>query len=192
LARRSNMTGKTKGSHVKSFFLYLNKTFSEAERQRLLAQLTPEERLIAEGKIPVRLWIDHGVWWNLLVKTDRILGDGSLKLIRDIAVFDADTTLKGIYRMFVSMLHPEFLVSQSDLLWRLYYDTGHLKVVKLDKHFAEVHLVDYPDLPLHHDVELSAWVAESCRLSGGKNIRMTHPQCVATGASHCILTMSWE
>lgn len=183
----------TKTVHLKSYLAFLHERGGADDVERVLAELTPEDREIAVHASQAGEWLDCDRWWRLLTTADRVLGCGDLQLVREIGAFDAKRNLSGVYRVFLSFLTPDFIMSRASLIWKQYYDTGRIEVVRIGKQDAEFRLLEFPGLPLRHEAELIGWMEEAIRMTGRPRTRLEHPgPCLARGDAYCQFLVRWD
>jgi hypothetical protein len=183
----------TKAVHLKNFKKFVIQEGGEDAYDRVLELLAPADREIASKPRVTTEWLDCGVWWRMLVAADRVLGQGDLQWIRRMGAFDARESLHGVYRIFLSLLQPSVIINRCGVIWRQYYDTGHLRPEKMEKGYAEVRLTDFAGLPLHHEIELLGWMEEAIRLTGTKTVEVMHPgPCLARGDKYCSFVVRWK
>lgn len=182
---------RTKAIHLENFYKFLE-TQGPGARERVLSQLTPEDRRIVDRSVLINSWLEYNLWWRLLQAADTTLGQGNGNKIRELGAFDARQSLKGIYRVFVALFKPEFLISRASMIWRLYYDAGRMQVCRIESKRAELHLLDLPGLPVGHEYELLGWMEAALQLAGALAPEIIHTQCLAKGDPHCTFLAGWR
>jgi len=182
----------TKAIHLTNYKKFIMERGGDALWEKILSQLSPADKSVASAPVIASAWLDYQLWWHLLSTADRTLGTGDGKIIQTIGAFDARETLNGIYRIFVSFMAPGFIISRSGMLWMRYYDTGKMRAVKAENGYGEMELTEFPDLPVGHEHELIGWMGEALRITGVKNVSVTHPECSARGDRLCRFVARWE
>lgn len=183
----------TKAVHLKSYKKFVLQRGGEGAFQRILEQLGPEDRALAAKTVLHNEWLDCGLWWKLLMTADRVLGKGDLQLIREIGAFDARESLNGVYRVFLSFLQPAHILVRAPLMWRQYYDTGRMVAVNITDKRAEMRLVEFPGLPVNHEIELIGWMEAALSMTGRAGCKVTHPgRCLAKGDPYCEFIATWQ
>jgi len=183
----------TKAVHLKSLKKFVSDRGGEEAWGRLLADLDPKDRAQASKPLLSHEWLEYSLWWRLLLSADRVLGKGDRAIIREIGAFDAIENLNSIYRVFLTFLSPEFIISRTQVIWRQYYDIGRMEAVRVERKRAEVHLFDFPDLPEGHELEILGWIEAALKLTGISRLQVTHPgPCLARGDDHCGFVVTWE
>jgi hypothetical protein len=137
---------ETKGSGFVSAVGTLRKMVAPDAFERLLAELSEETAaLVRRPPLPVA-WIASERFQELLRTAAELFG-GDEAAIEDwgrrALLFD----LKGIYKMFIRFLSPQFVIDRSAKLWATYtQNNGRVRAVATGARSAEV---TYEDLPVH-------------------------------------------
>ena len=58
--------------------------------------------------------------------------------------------------------------------------------------FVDFKITDWPDIPLHHEIPLGAFMEAAVIIAGGHYARCTQLQCMARGADCCLLRLVWK
>jgi hypothetical protein len=183
---------KTKAIHLKHLTQFVHERGGEVAWQKIMDALAERDREVLGTYILPGAWIDYGFWWRLLTAADRVLGRGDGKIIREIGAYDAHQSLNGVYKAFISLMNPGFVIARSSLLWKRYYDTGDIRVVQAGARLAELELVDFPDAPRGHEQELIGWMETALKLTKVANVSAIHTQCRARGDAACLFSLRWD
>jgi 2-hydroxycyclohexanecarboxyl-CoA dehydrogenase len=122
---RNNGMNRIKGITLDSFPDYIEKRFGKGEVAAFAAALSPEAgKVIREG--PVKsTWYSRAVYFEILAGfAQRYGGDDPSKLVRDLSAFAAERDLKSIYRFFLKFGYPGFVLGQSAVLWKSYFEAA--------------------------------------------------------------------
>jgi hypothetical protein len=153
-----------------------------------------DQALFKKPILPVS-WVEYGSYLRWALVADKVLGQGDGRLVREAAVYSAQKQFSGIYKMFISFVTPHFVLGSTAKLWRQFIDTGNMTATyvgeKSDNHIL-LKLTDIPDIPLKHDWEQTPFMEEITRISGGKNPKIAHTQCIAKGDPCCVWDGTWE
>lgn len=183
---------RTKAVHLKSYKKFVATQGGEVVYLNILSQLSEEDRNVVEGTVHLGQWLDYDLWWRLLTIADRVLGNGDYAIVRQIGAFDAKENLSTIYKVFIAMMSIPAVVRRSSMIWKQYYDSGTINVVSVEAKQAELHLVDFPDLPLHHEEELLGWMGAAIEMTGSKLKKIEHTTCMAKGDPCCTFLLEWD
>ncbi|MEW6517157.1 MAG: hypothetical protein AB1439_09650 [candidate division FCPU426 bacterium] len=183
---------KTKAVHLQNFRKLVMQQAGEQGLTAIANRLNLQDQALLNQSLLSSQWIDYGFWWRLLVAADQVLGQGDYQWIRTMGGFDAQENLQGIYRSFLKMMSIKAVIRSSDLIWRRYYDTGEMRVMRLDSDEAELHLHNFPELPLHHEAEVVGWMEGAMRLGKATLVEVKHDLCLAKGDPYCRFIIHWQ
>jgi hypothetical protein len=183
---------KTKMVHLKSLKKYILQRSNEAMWEKIILSAIPDGKSYLERPIVVNNWLDYNIWWKLLEVTDQLMGAGDGRIIQEVGAFDAKESLTGIYQIFLSIASPSFIISQSQILWRRYYDSGEMCVIMVNPESTVLHLQGISGMPLHHEWELIGWMKTALELAGAKKPQIQHTTCLAKGEAYCTFLASWS
>lgn len=181
----------TKAVHLKSFKKYVIAKSSEEAYDKIVESLSSSEQRIIKETVGVSQWLDYQLWWKLLLAADKQVGRGDLAVIREIGAFDAKENLSTIYKFFIALMNIPAVIKRSPMIWKQYYDTGQMNVISVGKNEAELHLVDFPNLPLHHEEELLGWMGTAVEMTGNRLVSIEHTTCMCKGDDHCTFMIKW-
>lgn len=160
--------------------------------EKIRRTLSPEDQaLFAKPVLPIS-WLDYGAYMRFMLAADRLLGRGDTRLLSDASTFNAKKDLGGIYKFFISLTSPEFIINNAGRVWNQYYNRGRVIPEDVTKHRGIWRIVEWPEIPLHHETDSIPFAEECLRMSGAKNPvgRQTH--CMARGDEYCRVVFTWE
>lgn len=185
--------GKTKGMGVLMEFEYILKRVGETEFEKLKAAISPADRELLFGRpiLPVS-WVDYNAFFRVLAEADRRFGKGDFELVRQAAMYGVEKLFTGVYKMFISLVSPRFILNNASAVWAQSFNIGKVTAQwHADKDVTLV-LTEWPDIPLQHEYDQAPGVEAVIRLSGGRNVKSDHPKCIARGDGVCHFHFTWE
>lgn len=183
---------QTKAVHLLNFRKLVLQQAGEPGLQEITKRLSSEDQKFFEQPVLASQWMDYALWWRLLQAADQVLGQGDYQWIRAMGAFDARENLQGIYKPFLQLMSIKAVVKSSHLIWRRYYDAGEMRVARLDDREAEIHLHDFPGLPLHHEEEIIGWMEGALKLAQAAAAGVSHDLCLAKGDPYCRFVIRWQ
>lgn len=186
------LIGCTKGVAWQNMTTYVRDFFPPGSLEKVRAAITPEDDQILFGKPILQVsWVDFRAYMRFFFKLDQILGAGDKKLVWDISIWAAQRNLHGVYKVFLSILSPDVVLKKAGMIWNQYYNRGRLESLWTRDHGTALKLTDFPDIPPGHEWTQLPFMEEALRLSGAKNVKGKHPQCIARGDDHCAFEFTW-
>ncbi len=179
-----------KGNLVRSRARYVRESYGE-----------PTLRLLAEGLDEVaRAYLMSpplpGNWCDLgpLMALDRAIVerlmhgrvDGMRQLGREVASYDLST----LYKLFMRVGSPGFVLSRLGAAYRTYISRGEL-AIRVEAHTAEVELLNGV-LPFYFCAEgIPGWITMAAEKSGATEVEVRQRSCRHHGARSCQWSVSW-
>jgi hypothetical protein len=183
---------KLKGLGVLDCREYITEKFGLDAHNKIKAQMKKADAdLVYSTEILPVSWVSLDAVIAHLLTFDRVFGNGNGKAADDMLRHVGAKHYKGIYSIAFKGMSPKEILQKVAAIWERFYDHGKNVLDSIDNNNAVVKIVDCPDLPLHHERLPIPYMETILSLSGAKNTRITHPQCVAKGAEYCILKYRW-
>lgn len=136
-------------------------------------------------------WYDVELQVRLLRAVDRAAGTGNLRLVPNLARYEAEKDLTGAHRLFARVANPGLLLEKCGEYWRRFYDTGRWEVTRSgDSATGTLH--DFAVVDKAFCFYLGAYIHRMFQFAGAKHIAMEHTKCRANGDRVCAFAGSWK
>lgn len=187
---------QVKGSTLVPRLNYLQKHDPGGAFERVLALLDPENAERVRAGVMAHHWYPLDLYIQLSRSIDRVLGNGDLKLVWELGRYSAEESLQGIYKVFLSIASPEFIVSSAATIWKQYYDTASLKVVKEgvadERKHVRMTVLGFQQEDDAIWLSIGGWVERTLQLSGGKKVKVDLVRTGLRAGVNCEFACSWE
>ena len=157
------------------------------------------KRLPAEDQALLRKMILPINWYPMELNTrldtaiaDVLSPEDRTRAFMEMGRASADENLKGAQHVFVRPGDPQFLLSQAPQIYRFYYAVGSRTYEKTGPRAAILRTFGAENVTEADCLTIVGWHLRAIELSGGHNVRVTHPKCVAKGAPHCEYHCQWD
>jgi hypothetical protein len=135
-------------------------------------------------------WYDVQLFARLLRAVDATLGGGDLQLLHQVGIYEAERDFNRALRLLLRVVSPMQVFRLERRLWTHFQDSGTWSFVEMPSGMRCT-LADWAvDQALC--IELGAYIARLFEFTGGKNVRVAHAGCRATGSAQCIFDVSWS
>ncbi len=125
-------------------------------------------------------------------KICEMLHSGDLQGAWDLGRFSADYGLKGIYRFFVKMGSPQFIVKKAGSILPTYYNPSIMKVDSTDDNSAVVHIIKFDHISSVIEHRIGGWMEQAMEISGGKNVSVDISKSMVKGDDVTEYTIKWN
>lgn len=176
-------------SHLNEFVI---ETFGSEALLSLLGALSPETAHAFER--PFRM-----AWYPLstLVEVEKEIIERHYRGEYSKAYLFGESDMKksvgSVYRVILRFMEPQFLLQKSATLWSHMVSAGRLEVIGNVREQTAICMVHDID-PIHkvYCNDLRGSFMGALKTCGAREVRVIHPQCVLSGASHCRFELEWD
>jgi len=182
-----------KGTAVKSIQEFVQTQYSEKYSEWLKAM--PEaSRNIMSKPVYVSDWYSvNDAAIQPTIAIGKVIFNGDvIKAGWETGRFSSQSALSGIYKIFVKMATPQFIISRSGKILPSYYDPSDISV----KETGPKHVVlNISRLPSNHEVleaRILGWIEMALEVTGCKNVKIVPIKSMTKGDSITELMITWN
>lgn len=148
---------------------------------RLLATLSEEDRRIAtvDTKL-INNWLDVDVHNRLLAAVVELNG-GREQVLWSLGEHLATEQLRGVYRVFLLVVSPDFMLRRSAQIFRTFYDGGSMEAVTLAPGRVECTFGGFHAKDRLLELSIAGWIKGATALTTAQNNRVQITTSVAEG-----------
>ena len=181
---------KVKGSLILGRIGYVQEIYHR-EWDNYLAALQPATRTAVADGILKSSWYPFDFFLDVSGTAERVFGTGDYALVRRMASYSARVNMPTVYKIFLRLGSPEFMMKQVAQIWQQQYDSGVATSIPGNQGGAvEVRKFGQPD-PLHCN-GITGFMEECLRLVGMKTPSVTHTKCRCRGDDVCRWDAIWK
>ncbi len=183
---------QTKGTSVAAVIRFVEREWGSEGLARLAAEVKPPEAAkLLNGQILAGSWYPFAHFVALL-ETAEVLFGGLGDIGRREGMYCAEWDLRGVYRVFIKLASPSFLVERAGKVWRQYYDSGELVVLESTPTSVVFELRDFAAPHRAHCETVLGWSQRAAELTGVGKVTGSHTRCRARGDSKCVFRIEWS
>lgn len=180
--------GNAKGSVLFHLRRYIVERHGEKGWQEVLSRLPPEDVKVLSGILMVGAWYPVGIWNRTLDRYLTANYPDPMAAMMDLARYIAREDLNLVYKMFLKVGTPGFIMGRSGSIWSRYYDSGRLQPTEIRPRQWRIEL----DAPINEDAAPSiytcegvcAWLSSAVKLTGS-NLTILQTRCRFKGSAMC-------
>lgn len=157
-----------------------------------VASLSPATRNIVTGAISSS-WYPMDI--GMIEPTQKICDlfhGGKDEGAWDVGRFSADHALKGIYKVFVRLGSPNFIVEKGSGIFSRYYRPSELKVVENDRGGCVLHIVRFEEPSSLVDHRIGGWMERAIEISGKTVTKARITRSLSRGDAVTEYVMEWK
>jgi hypothetical protein len=181
-----------KGTALVSAQRYVRERFGDEAWLAVLLGLEPEDRHRLEQGILVSAWYPFSLFIRLVRRLEADFGGQVPRLHREMGRAAAEYGLTTIHKLFFKVGSPQFIISRVANVWRTYNSSGDMTAPLCEHGHAIVELAGFAEPARELCERLPGFFERTVELSGGREVRLVHAQCVNRGEPVCRFEAWWS
>jgi len=182
---------KVKGPALQSTLAFLSEHISGG-LDAVLEKLDQEDQDFYNTPVMSSDWYEIKRLWTVMEAAKPLYPGQKDSFYRELGRFSADAGLKGVYRLFLRIAVPSYIIKKAPMVWRSYYDSGSMHVVDLDKMSCKMALRDFDEPSSALCERFAGWMERTLELCGATDMLIEHTECVNQGGRQCLWNASWN
>jgi len=160
--------------------------------QKLLARLTPEEYTLVTTKLLPVTKVPAPLMDKIYQGIKALFGGGQGDYYAVAYEYVGEQCLNSFMKFFIRIGTPAFVAHNAPLVWSHFFDTG--RMIKTAFTPNSVELVSEGGEAYGESLcyAIIGFGRMAITLSGGKNIRVNHAECVYKGKRRCCFKVQWD
>lgn len=184
---------KIKGTAVKTTPEYVKFKFP-SRYDEWLKNLPQESQHIFNEAIFATDW--YPLHESVIIPTKKIaemfFSGNEQKAALDVGKYSADVALKGIYKIFLKISTPQFMLSRATRVFSSYYNPSDIQIVETDSNNAVLQIAkfDIKDRLIVH--RIAGWIDGALNIMKYKNVQITVSQNYKNNELIAKLDIRWK
>jgi hypothetical protein len=181
-----------KGTAIRPTLEFVKERFPESYTAWINSLPVSSKKLL-EGVISAALWYPIN---DAVIVPTRILGEMFYNDPKDAAMevgrYSADKSLTGVYKVFIRVATPKFLISRTATIFSSYYNPANIKYEVLGENSAELIIYEFSEveeLMLHR---IAGWIQRAFELTGRKSVKALVSKHYESDVLVYKVTASWH
>lgn len=185
---------KIKGEAVKAFKQFVEDKFGEEGLKQWMNALNEKQKKVYNSMIFSSEWyslkdiiIDPAnIAFDMFYDGDRKKGGW------ENGYFNANMTLKGVYKIFVKVATPEFLMKKAATIMSTFYEPCKMEIAEIDKTHVLLRITEFSEIEEAIETTISGWAQRALEICGAKNINIEITSSLSNGDSYTEYKMNWD
>jgi len=184
---------KVKGTVVSSIDRFVKDNFPNKYKE-WKSKLPSDSQKVYNEVVNATEWYD--VESSVLIPT-RLVGEmfynfNVKKAAWDSGYYSAKVALTGIYKVFVLISTPAFMMSRAGKIMSSFYDQAVIKVVENRHKGITLHMTEFPGANEILDNRISGWMVKALEICGCKDLEAKITRSIAKGDSLTEFVINWS
>jgi hypothetical protein len=106
--------------------------------------------------------------------------------------FSADLALTGIYKLFLLVATPKYMMQRASTILTTYYIPSEIKVSEIDSKSVNLHIVRFSEMSHILEFRIAGWCIRALELCGCKQPQYLITKSIINGDKTTEYTFSWD
>ncbi len=181
-----------KGSAIKETIDQIKSRVGEDAFKTILGLLDEETRKVCEGEIFASSWYSLDLFTRFLELQNRVLAGGNEEMVTRGAEAVNERQLRGIYKAFVKVGSPEFVIERIAAVHATYFHGVSVEVQLQGKGKA---LIKYMGFEKQHRImgfAIVGFFKKALEISGAKDAVIYFATPIEEGKGYSELSLTWS
>jgi hypothetical protein len=184
---------EVKGAAVKSMPKYIVKKFGKDGLNQWLDKISYEAYSVYTSHIKTKDWYPmKTVLIEPTANIAQLFFNWDLKRAAwDCGRYSADFGLKGVYRVFIKMGSPKFLIDKASEILPTYYKPSSIKVKNYQDGDVTVHITKFPEIDKTIEYRIGGWMQRALEICGCKKVQVAITKSLTNHNSFTEYKLKW-
>lgn len=181
-----------KGTAVKSTPQFVKDRFKD-NYTRWLQNLPAESQKIMQNPINVGDW--YPLTESVIMPTEtigKLFFKDNKEAAFEIGRYSAEVALKGVYKVFIMVATPAFMISRATKIFSTYYDPAEINLMENSSGGAKIEIKKFKERDAIIAFRITGWVYKALELMNKKNIQYKIDSDFRTGGEMMLINLYWE
>lgn len=164
---------EVKGSAVNSVPEFVRIKYGESFDEWLDSLSEDSRKIMKEPIIPAISW--YPIRPGLIEPTRKICElfyGNDEKGAWEAGRFSAEKGLIGIYKIFVKLGSPKFIVGRAATIFSSYYKPSTMEITDQSEKKVVLHIKEFPELERLVELRICGWIERALEISGSKEVKV--------------------
>src|ERR1700675_937916 len=181
-----------KGSAIKETITQIKSRSGEDALQKILGLLDEETRTMCQGEIYSSSWYSLDLFTRFLEVEIRVLADGREEMITRGSEVVIEKQLRGIYKVFVKLGSPEFVIKRIAAVHATYFEGVPIDVQLQGNNRALVKYTGFEKQPRIMGFAIVGFFKKALEISGAKDVVIYFSTPIEEGKGYSELSIAWR
>ena len=182
-----------KGTAVKSIKDFVEKQYPNGYKN-WIQSLSEESKKIFVSLIDVSQW--YPIQYAAIEPTitiGKLFYDGNVnKAAYEMGRFGAQIALTGVYKVFVMIASPAYLIERASRIMTSYYQPSSIVVKEKQAKLCIVHIDKLPDKNPIIEMRIAGWISKAFEVTGCRDVKVETPKSLSKGDAYTEIVIKWQ
>lgn len=184
---------KVKGTGIKTTKDFVKSRFPKSY-EKWLQSLNENSRKLYEGITDVSQWYPIEEAYIMPVrKIAELFYEGKAeKCGEDIGQFSADIALKGVYKVFLLIASPNFLMKRASKIISTFYVPSEVNIANSGAKNVTLEVINFDKIDLALEYRIAGWCKRALELANCNQVNYEVTSFISKGHDKTVIHFNWN
>lgn len=184
---------EVKGTAVKSIKEFVETRFKN-DYQKWLKAMPEESQQIINGGIFANNWypMKAAAVEPTMALAKVFYNNDFRQAATESGRYSAEVGLKGVYKIFVMIAKPEYIMQRAGRVFTSYYSPSDISVVNSHPKGLTLHITKFPEPESVIEYRIAGWCERALEFTNCKNVRAKITKSLANGDNVTEIVITWN
>ncbi len=184
---------QVKGTGIKTTRDFI-KTKFPGKYDEWLNSLPEESKKLYTGPLDVGGWFDINIaYYQPVNKLNELLyQNNSQKAGDELGRFSAEVALKGIYKVFLLVASPQYLMKRAANMMQAFYNPSSIEVSQTSPGKVMMKIKEFDGINRITEYRVAGWCARALELCSCNNVSYKFQSHLSSGQPETIIEFTWQ
>lgn len=106
--------------------------------------------------------------------------------------YSAEVALTSIYKVFVLIATPQFIIKRGSKILSSFYDPSTLVIGDTRAKGVDVHITEFPQQSVLCEYRIAGWMEQALEICGAKNLVIHITESLVKGDEKTVFVINWD
>ncbi len=184
---------EVKGVAIRSNIIFFREKYGDYYSD-FLKMLDNDVKKIYSGDIDIREWYEIQRFYldPMAFFAHVVNASDPIAFAREIGEYSASVTLTGVYKVFLLVATPKYILRKSSRLMKTFYNEAEAEAMEEGPNWFRLRILRFPKLNKMLEHRICAYSRRALELAHAKNVSYTIEKSITNGDQHSIILFSWD
>ncbi len=183
---------KIKGTAIRSISKFVQSKFPDRYQEWFDSLPKESQSIYADAILSTRWYPLNEAAIIPTTQVGRIFYSNTKKGAWETGRYSASSALTGIYKVFVKLSSPTFVIERACKIFSAYYDEAEIEATDKKKNSVVIRILKFDPPSAVIEYRIAGWMEVALELSGCKNVKIVIPRSLSRGAKTTDFVISWD
>lgn len=183
---------QVKGTGIKTTRDFVKEVFP-SRYEEWISSLPSDSKQLYVGALDVGKWYEIKTAYYVPIEkvSELLYNRNAQKAGNELGRYSAEVALKGIYKVFLLVATPQYLMKRSINMMQAFYNPSEIEVAERSKKLVVLTIKSFQGINKVTEYRIAGWCAKALELCNCHGVKYHFTSYISAGQPQTIIEFSW-